>query len=283
MEKIALITDTAADLHDDVVEKYNIHVLPFRIIYKDREYKDRIDITPKEVYDNLDKEVPTSSLPSMQDMEDTFTKLEEEGYTHAIVVTLSSGLSGIYNAAKLVSENHPTIKTYVCDSQSISAGEGIIIEICAELMEEGKGFDEIVKEIPNIKNRIDVFFVVGTLEYLKRGGRIGKVSGTIGELLNIKPIIGIDKNDGKYYTYDKVRGRKQSINRLLEIVGTKLKEGKYRVRVMNGNASEETNKVFEKIKIMENAVEVKLGGDISPVSGVHSGPGLIGVVLIKEQ
>lgn len=283
MEKIALITDTAADVHDDIVKKYNIHVLPFRIIYKDREYKDRIDITPKEVYDNLDKEVPTSSLPSMQDMEDIFTKLEEEGYTHAIAVTLSSGLSGIYNAVKLVSENHPKIKSYVCDSQSISAGEGIIIEVCAELMEKGKSFDEIVDEIPNIKSRIDVFFVVGTLEYLKRGGRIGKVSGTIGELLNIKPIIGIDKKDGRYYTYDKVRGRKQSINRLLEIIGTKLKESKHRVWVMNGNASEETNKVFEKIKMMENAVQVSLGGDISPVSGVHSGPGLIGVVLIKEQ
>lgn len=283
MEKIALITDTAADLHDDVVKKYNIHVLPFRIIYKDREYKDGIEITPKEVYDNLDKEIPTSSLPSMQDMEDTFTKLEEEGYTHAIAVTLSTGLSGIYNAVKLVSENHPNIKTYVCDSQSISAGEGIIVEVCAELIEEGKSFDEIVNEIPNIKNRIELFFVVGTLEYLKRGGRIGKVSGTIAELLNIKPIISVDKKDGKYYTYDKVRGRKQSLNRILEIVEEKLKNNKYRVWVMDGNAPEETNKVFEKIKEMDNAVQVNFGGTISPVSGVHSGPGLIGVVLLEEQ
>ena len=224
MEKIALITDTAADLHEDIIKKYNIHVLPFRIIYKDREYKDGVEITPKEVYDNLDKEVPTSSLPSMQDMEDTFTKLEEEGYTNAIAVTLSTGLSGIYNAVKLVSENHPSLKTYVCDSQSISAGEGVIVEGCAELIEKGKSFDEIVNEIPNIKSRIDLFFVVGTLEYLKKGGRIGKVSGTIAELLNIKPIISVDKKDGKYYTYDKVRGRKQSINRILEIVEEKLKK-----------------------------------------------------------
>jgi DegV family protein with EDD domain len=283
VEKIALITDTAADLHEDIIKKYNIHVLPFRIIYKDREYKDGVEITPKEVYDNLDKEVPTSSLPSMQDMEDTFTKLEEEGYTNAIAVTLSTGLSGIYNAVKLVSENHPSLKTYVCDSQSISAGEGVIVEVCAELIEKGKSFDEIVNEIPNIKSRIDLFFVVGTLEYLKKGGRIGKVSGTIAELLNIKPIISVDKKDGKYYTYDKVRGRKQSINRILEIVEEKLKKNKCRVWVMDGNAPEETKKVFEGIKKMDNVVNVNFGGTISPVSGVHSGPGLIGVVLIEEQ
>lgn len=282
MEKIALITDTAADLHEDIIKKYNIEILPFRIIYRDREYKDKLEITPQEVYDNFKIEVPTSSLPSMQDTEDLLTKLENEGYTHAIIITLSSGLSGIYNSVKLVSENHPNLNIHVYDSRSISMGEGILAQKCGEMIAQGMSFGDIVNEIPKIRDKVHLFFVVGTLEYLKRGGRIGKVSGTIAELLNIKPIIGVDKNDGKYYTYDKVRGRKQSLNRLLELAKETLDEKKCKLYIVHGDALEESKKVYDTISTHENVVEGFFGGQISPVAGVHSGPGLVGLILVEE-
>lgn len=282
MNKIALITDTASDLTEDIVNKYNVHVLPFRIIYGNKEFLDKVDITPKEVYDNLDIEMPTSSLPSMSDIENLFEKLESEGYTHAIAVTLSTGLSGIYNAVKLVAENHPNVNTYVCDSKSISPGEGIIIEECGRMIEEGKNFDEIVKAIPVIRSKTHVFFVVDTLEYLKRGGRIGKVAGTIAELLNIKPIIGIDHNDGKYYTHTKVRGRKQSLNKIIEILNEILKNKKCRFYVLHGNGLEDAIKVYNVVKQNINVTKATFGGNISPVAGVHSGPGLVGVALYEE-
>lgn len=282
MEKIALITDTAADLHEDIIKKYNIEILPFRIIYSDREYKDKLEITPQEVYDNFKVEVPTSSLPSMQDAEDLLTKLENEGYTHAIIITLSSGLSGIYNSVKLVSENHPNLNIHVYDSRSISMGEGILAQKCGEMIAQGMSFVDIVNEIPRIRDKVYLFFVVGTLEYLKKGGRIGKVSGTIAELLNIKPIIGVDKNDGKYYTYDKVRGRKQSLNRLLELAKETLDKKKCKLYIMHGDALEESKKVYDVISTHENVVEGFFGGQISPVAGVHSGPGLVGLILVEE-
>lgn len=282
MEKIALITDTAADLNEDIIKKYNIEVLPFRIIYSDREYKDKLEITPQEVYDNFKIEVPTSSLPSMQDTEDLLSKLENEGYTHAIIITLSSGLSGIYNSVKLVSKNHSNLNTHIYDSRSISMGEGILVQRCGEMIAKGMSFDDIVNEIPRVRDKVHLFFVVGTLEYLKRGGRIGKVSGTIAELLNIKPIIGVDKNDGKYYTYDKVRGRKQSLNRLLELAREILDQKKCKLYIMHGDALEESKKVYDVISVHENVVEGFFGGQISPVSGVHSGPGLVGLVLVEE-
>ncbi|WP_186430536.1 DegV family protein [Clostridium sp. BSD9I1] len=282
MEKIALITDTAADLHEDIIKKYNIEILPFRIIYSDREYKDKLEITPQEVYDNFKVEVPTSSLPSMQDAEDLLTKLENEGYTHAIIITLSSGLSGIYNSVKLVSENHPNLNIHVYDSRSISMGEGILAQKCGEMIAQGMSFADIVNEIPRIRDKVHLFFVVGTLEYLKKGGRIGKVSGTIAELLNIKPIIGVDKNDGKYYTYDKVRGRKQSLNRLLELAKETLDKKKCKLYIMHGDALEESKKVYDVISTHENVVEGFFGGQISPVAGVHSGPGLVGLILVEE-
>ncbi|EJO5347405.1 DegV family protein [Clostridium botulinum] len=282
MEKIALITDTTSDLPEDILEKYNIKQLAFRIIYKDKEYKDRFEITSKEVYENLEVEVPTSSLPSMEDMDNLFTQLEEEGYTHVIAVVLSSGLSGIYNAMKIVSENHPKLTMHICDSKSISLGEGVILMESAKMIQEGKSFSEVVEAIDKIKESIKTFFVVGTLEYLKKGGRIGKVAGTIAELLNIKPIIGIDNEDGKYYTYTKVRGRKQSLGKLVDIVKEILEKSKCKIYVMHGNAEEEAKVVFEKLKNLPNVTFSMLGGCISPVSGAHSGPGLVGVACLKE-
>ncbi len=282
MSNIAIITDTTCDLPEEILKQYNINVLPFRIIYKDREYRDKFEITPEEVYNNLANEIPTSSMPSMDDMEEMFHEIEEKGCKEVIAIVLSTGLSGIYNGIQVVSENHPNLRTFICDSQSISVGEGALVVECAKLAEKGKSFDEIVEAIPSIKKRIHLFFVVGTLEYLKKGGRIGKVSGTIAELLNIKPIISIDSKDGKYFTYDKVRGKKQALNRLVSIGEEILSKNKCSIYVMHGNGEEEAKKVYMQIKEKTNVISSTWGGCISPVSGVHSGPGLIGLVLVEE-
>jgi DegV family protein with EDD domain len=283
LEKIALITDSTSDLPDNIVKKYNVKMLHYRIIYKDREFLDKIDITSEYVYNNLHREIPSSSIPSMEEIEKVFKELEEEGYTHAIVVTLSGGLTGIFNGIRVVSENHPKIKTYIFDSKSISMGEGIIIEECGKLVEKGTSFSEIVDKIPDIRKRLNLFFVVDTLEYLKKGGRIGKVSGTIAELLNIKPIVSIDINDGKYYTYDKVRGRKKSLSKMIEIGENILKNKKCRLCVVHGCALEDSQKMFQELKKHPNIVSSVFGGILSPVSGVHSGPGLVGMILFEEE
>ena len=281
MEKIAFIGDTTGDISEEIIKKYNINILPFRIIYKDREYLDRVNITPREVYDNMVNEIPTSSMPSMQDIEDMYTKLKSEGYTHVIAVTLSTGLSGIYNGVRVVSENHPDIKTFICDSKSISMGEGAILVECCKLGEKGKNFDEIVAEIRNIMKRIHLFFVVPTLEYLKKGGRIGKVAGTIAELLDIKPIITVDP-EGKYSTFAKVRGRKQSLAKLIDIAGDMLEKKRYDVYLANGAALEDVERIYNSISKFSNIASLTMIGDISPVSGVHSGPGLIGLIMVEE-
>jgi DegV family protein with EDD domain len=281
LDKIALIGDTTGDLSSEIITKYNINILPFRIIYKDREYLDGVNITPTEVYDNMVNEIPTSSMPSMQDIEDLFLKLKNEGYTHIIAVTLSTGLSGIYNGIRVVSENHPEIKTYICDSKSISIGEGAILIECGKLREQGKGYDEIIAEIPNIMKRIHLFFVVPTLEYLKKGGRIGRVAGTIAELLDIKPIITVDQ-EGKYTTFAKVRGRKQSLAKLVDIARELLEHKKYTVYLANGAAREDVERIYNAISKFSNILSINMIGDISPVSGVHSGPGLIGLVMVEE-
>lgn len=280
MDKIALITDSTSDLDNETVDKYDIKLLPLRIVYKDKEYLDRVNITPNDVYDNLHIEVPHTSLPSMEDIEKLFLKLVQEGYTHAIIVSISSGLSGTYNTLKLVSENHPELITTVFDSKSLTLGTGAIIIKCSELIESGKTYEEIVEILPKIRDSISVYYIVDTLKYLIKGGRIGKVSGTVGELLNIKPIISIN-SEGIYYTYTKVRGKKKALSTLFEVATDVLKETKCRIWVMHGGAEEECLKFYELFKNIENINYLGFG-QISPVAGVHTGPGLIGIVIMKE-
>ncbi|WP_055665286.1 DegV family protein [Desnuesiella massiliensis] len=281
MEKIALIADSTCDLDKNIIEKYNIHILPLRVIYKDKEYIDRVDITPQEVYDSLKNETPKTSLPSMNDMESLLTRLEEEGYTHTIIIPISSGLSGTFNSLKLVSEHHPKLTTTVFDSKSLSLGAGALIIECAKLIEANMPYEEIVAKLPLIQEKISLYFIVDTLEYLKKGGRIGRVSGTIGELLNIKPIISVN-DDGVYYTYSKVRGKKQAISKLLDLAEEYLKSTRCKVWIMHGGALEEGQKVYNTIKTYSNISELGFG-EISPVAGVHAGPGLVGLVVVKED
>ena len=281
MEKIALVTDTTSDLSEETIKMYDINVLCFRIIYKDRELKDKVEISSKEVYDGFKNEVPTSAMPALSDMEALYERLEKEGYTHVIGITLSSGLSGVYNGLTLASKNHPNINSFIYDSKSISLGEGVLVEECGRLIKEGKSFDEITKLLPVIRSKVHLFFVVGTLEYLIKGGRIGKVAGTIGELLNLKPIITVNE-EGEYTTYCKVRGRKQSLNKMIEIIGEITKDKKCRVYTMHGDAEEDTLKTKVEVEKLPSVDNVIYGGCISPVSGVHSGPGLVGIVIYEE-
>lgn len=282
MEKIALLTDSACDIDCETIKKYNISILPFRIIYKNREYIDKIEITPKEVYDNMNIEIPKSSLPSIEDMEKAFDKLEKENYTHVIAVAISSGLSGTYNALKMVSQRHKKLVTYIYDSKSTSLGEGIILKECGNLIEQGRSFNEIVDDIPKIKSKMHFLFVFGTLEYARKGGRIGKISGTIGEVLDIKPIVYFDDNQGVCFTYDKVRGRKKSLSKMIDIGRQFLSKSPCDVYIVHGNAQEDAENVYNRISKLPNVENTYMIGQISPIVGVYSGPGTVGICY-KEQ
>lgn len=277
MEKIALITDSASDINSELIKKYNINVLPFKIIFSDKEYKDGVDITPSMLYERLPNEIPTTSLPSISEFTQLLENLKSEGYTHAIIITISSCFSGTFNAARLASESVSGINTFVFDSLTLTMSEGAMVLESANLIEKGKSFDEIVDFLSTIRQKIDVFFTLDTLTYLKKGGRIGKVSGTIAEALNIKPIITI-KDDG-FHTFAKVRGIKQSISRLSNILNEYLSKGKCKVWIMNGDAPDKADLLYNAIKDSDNLIECTLGGMIGPALGVNTGPGLVGFIV----
>lgn len=278
MQKIAILTDSGSDLTTEQLKENNIEFAPFRIIYSNGEFEDKIDISPKEVYESLEKEVPTTSLPSASKIENILNKLEEEGYTHVIAVTISSGLSGTGNAIRLALEDHPKLTSYVFDTKILSMAEGALVLNAAQLVKEGKTFEEIIEALPKLRKKTHGYFTINTLEYLKKGGRIGKVAGTIGEILNLKPIISVN-DEGVYYTFAKVRGRKQSMNKLVKIAKEHLEKGKSKVWVLCGGSSdEEFNALYDAISKLDN-IESIAPATIGPSLGVHTGPGLLGVVV----
>lgn len=277
MDKIAIVSDSTSDLSWDTIKRHNIKVLPLRIIYKDREYRDRVDITPEEIYLRFKEEIPTTSLPSPQDTMDLFNELKEEGYTHVIVVTISSGISGTMNMIRNISDSFEGLSFDIIDSKSLSMGTGYAIIEGAKELERTCDFRKTAERIKAVLNNTKVYYVVKTLEYLRKGGRIGKVEGTIGELLNIKPIISINE-DGVYFSYKKVRGRSRSIEELFEIVKEEAKEKLLNIAVAHGDAFEEAQDLLKKLKGLKNVKETVFT-QISPVLVVHTGPGLIGVVV----
>ncbi|MBU3137503.1 DegV family protein [Clostridium gasigenes] len=279
MQKIALITDSSCDLSLETLKENNINMLPLNIIYSYGEFEDRVSITPEEVYEKLGIEIPSTSLPSTKKINSVLDKLEEEGYTHVIAITISSGLSGTFNAVRLALEDHPKLISHVYDTKMLAYGEGMIVLEAAKAIKEGQSFENIISTLPKLRGRISAYFTLNTLEYLKIGGRIGKVAGTIGELLNLKPVIGVDDN-GVYYTACKARGRKQALSKLTDILKEALSKGKCKIQVLQGGALEEGKAYLESIKNLENIVEIGIAS-ISPALGVHVGPGLIGLAIHK--
>lgn len=277
MQKIAIFTDSACDLTDAELKEYGIRFLPLQIIYKDSSYRDRVEISADEVYGNLEVEVPKTSLPTGTDIDALFTELKKEGYTHAIGVMISGGLSGTANSVKLVAEEHPEIETYIYDTKNLSISEGIMALKAAKMVRDGLSFEAIKEALPEEKKSVDTYYCLATLEYLIKGGRIGKVSGTIGQMLNIKPIIYVNE-EGIYVTLDKARGTKQAYMKLVSILKENLEKTKCKVYVMHGGAKKEAQDMVERIKDLPGILSLEFR-QISPALGVHTGRGLIGIAV----
>ncbi len=278
-QKIAILVDTCCDVPMDMVKAYGMYVLPVKIIYHDREYLDGIDITAEEVYRSFDKEIPKTSLPSGEYIEKTLRQIQKDGYEKVLAITLSSGLSGTNNIVSLVAQEFKGLDIFVLDTKNIAIGSGFHAIQAARYIEMGLSFEEIIEKLQKGIPHSKVFFVVSTLEYLQKGGRIGLVASLFGNALNLKPIISCNE-EGIYYTVAKVRGRKQSISRLMEIAKKEIAKYKhYNIAIVHGDAQKAADEVIQQMKEQLPGMEVFVEGQISPVLGVHTGPGLVGIAV----
>lgn len=273
---MAIITDSCADVPKEWVEKYSIFVLPMRIVCEDGEYRDGVDIGAEEIYERLSKELPKSSTPSGADVEDLLEELVKRGYRKAIAVLLAGGLSGTVNHVRLIAQEFEELEVEVYDSREASIGIGAIAIQAAEYAAAGMGFEELKKKVEGLIAGTKVFFSIHTLEYLKKGGRIGKMAALAGTLLDIKPIMSFDE-DGEIYAAAKVRSWKGVEKRLLQLMEECKKEGRpYNLVVADGGASEEREALEEKLKVLFPDYRALYRAKIGAALSIYLGSGLLG-------
>lgn len=278
MQKVGIITDSASDINFLTYNKEYIKVLPMKIIYSDGEYKDGLDITPDEVYAKLTHEIPKTSLPSGEDIINSFQYFKDNGFTDVVGVLISSNLSGTSNQVQNIAEDFPELNFIKFDTRDLTLSEGLMAKRAGDLAAEGKTAEEIINHLKVYRTKLNTYFILDTLEYLIKGGRIGKVSGTIGQLLNLKPIIHVG-DDGIYHSIYKVRGKVQGKQKLIDMLTEFVKSSKFNIYVMHGGSEEEGKKFFESIKNLNLANIMNLSfGQITPSLGVHTGAGLVGFV-----
>ena len=281
MRKIGVITDSACDLDRSEFAEFT-RVLPLKILFSDGEYKDGVTITPDETYARMATEIPKTSLPDGEDIVRSLDELKAMGCTDVIAVMISSGLSGTYNAFVNIANDYHDLNIVAIDTKNLSMAEGALVLYTQELVKEGLNLDEILEKIEVRRKEIQTYFVLDTLEYLIKGGRIGKVSGTIGQLLNIKPIIHVN-TDGIYHSVDKARGKKQAVAKLIGILKEQyLSQDDYNVFVMHGGTLSEAKEMEEAVKNLKGVNSTKIR-QITPSLAVHTGPGLVGLMIEKVR
>ena len=279
-EKIAILVDSGTDVPESYIQKYsNIYFVSLRVIYPEGEYEDRIDITSDQIFARMPHEIPKTSLPDGGQIADTFHKIISDGYNKLLIITISSGLSGTFNTLRLASLDYAELETALIDTKNIGIGAGCQAAYAADLIAEGVPFPEIVTRLKHSVPLTHVFFCVNTLEYLMRGGRIGKVTGIVGTALNLKPVISCNE-DGIYYTVAKSRGREKSLKKALELIlNLSSTTERFNVGVAQAGAPEEAQKIVAILKeALPQAVHI-FEGSISPALTVHTGPGLLGIFI----
>lgn len=278
-DKIAILIDSGTDVPPAYIQQYHMFVAPLRIIFNEGEYNDGIDLTASQLYQRLPREVPKTSLPSAELVLQIIEQIRSEGYNKVLAITISSGLSGTYNMLNLLAGNIRDLDIYVYDTKNIAIGSGFSAIQAAKYIEQGMDWKTLKYTMEAETAKSKVFYCLDTLEYLQKGGRIGLVTAMLGTALNLKPIISCNA-EGVYYTVAKVRGRQQSLKKVLDMaVQFAGNSKKYNVALIGSglpglnDAASIRDQVLQKLPFRDTLTEGELGCCL----GVHVGPGLVGV------
>lgn len=276
---IRVVTDSTADLPQDLVAELDISVVPLKVHFGEEEFLDWIDLDSDSFIAKLQASevIPRTSQPSPADFEAVYERVANKGDT-IISIHLSAQLSGTYQSAVIAQASLPDLEIEVIDSQTGSMALGIVVIEAARAVKAGKTKAEVLAQIKANLNKVKAYFAVDTLEYLQKNGRIGKATALLGGLLNLKPLLTL--KDGIIVPKEKVRGKIKAQQRLIEIIGEEFGpevEGKAVVLHIGELAS--ALKMKEKIAEKYNFSEVLLSA-VGSVIGTHVGPGVLAVVVL---
>ena len=276
-QKIALLTDSCADIPAALCKRYDIYVVPLKLIFSDGEYADGVDITPTEVYRRLPQEMPKTTLPSGASVEQVLGRIRRAGYTRVLAIHLSGGLSGTCNLVRVVGAQTEGLEIAAFDSLSGTLGTGMMVLQAARWIEQGWSWAELLRAVPPLMQDTHVFFCVNTLEYLQKGGRIGKISAVAGTLLQIKPILSFAP-DGQLTSLAKVRGRKAAIQKMVQMAAARVPRGaRFNLAVAHGDSPAELKEIRVLAQKIMPDFEAFAEGEIDCTLGSYVGPQLLGV------
>lgn len=283
-----LVCDTGSNVPELVMQKFQIRKVPLRVILGKSEYRDDgIEITEDQLLNYMQTGMPRTSLPFYEDIVACFEEMISEGHTKILAINLSSGLSGTFNSFQLIAKKlmkkYPTVEIAVFDSFSLSIGTGLIVYRAAKLIEENPDISlkDLVDKLTAMyvtKNR--VYYVIPSLKFLIAGGRIGKIIGTIGELLHFKPILSVSSENGAFYQLGKEIGLNRAIDKIVEYAKTFIgNQAIEAIGIYHSGKSEETMAYVKKIqeKLSGFLIPEIFKGTISSTLLVHVGPGLVGL------
>ena len=278
--KLAVITDSSAYLSAETLQREDLYVLDIPVNIDGEEYVEGINLTAEEFYQKMAQasELPKTSQPSIAKLDEILTSLKEQGYTHALGLFLSSGISGFYQNIQYMVDDYEGLTIAFPDTLITSAPLGIMVESVFNWRDQGDDFASIQDKLAIQISRTSAFIMVDDLDHLVKGGRLSNGAAILGNLLSIKPILYFN-DQGVIEVYEKVRTEKKATKRLIEIIKETTASGQYRVIVIHGNTPEKAE------ELRQHLVESGLSSDISlatfgSVIGTHLGAGSIALGYI---
>jgi DegV family protein with EDD domain len=276
--EIAIVTDSGASLPQELIEKYDVTVIPMQIQFADEAYRDGIDITREDFYEKLVGPVmPSTSQPAPSDFIHAYEKLLERFKT-VISIHITSDGSGTCQVANMAKARFPEADIEVFDSRSASMGIGFLVVEAAEAILGGKTKEEVLRLLTELRPRIISYAMIDSIRHLLKSGRVRAGQALMASLLSVKPLISI--RQGVVEVVDRVRTRRSALDRLIELTLAAAGDNpKSRLAVVHGNVLDEANRLRERIEPLVGCKDI-IVTDIGPALAIHGGPGIIGTVCL---
>jgi len=282
---VKIITDSAADLPVELLQAYDIDLIPLRVYDEsETEYLDGVTLESVTLLQKMrEGAVYRTSLPSLETFQEKFVSYAKEG-NPCIYLAFSSELSGTYQSSVLikeeVKETYANLDLEIIDTKCASLGQGLVVLEAAKMAKDGASKEDILKRVDFLMNHMEHIFTVADLQYLVRGGRLSKVAGFIGGLLNIKPILNVE--EGKLVPLEKVRGKKKVLSRIVDIMEERGKDLKGQTIGMTHGDDLETAEALKSLITERFGCEVFIVNTIGAAIGAHTGPGVITLFFLNE-
>ena len=273
--KLAVITDSSAFLQAETLRKEDLFMLDIPVNIDGQEYVEGVNLTAQEFYEKMASasELPKTSQPSIAKLDEILSSLKDKGYTHALGLFLSSGISGFYQNIQYMKDEYEGLTIAFPDTRITSAPLGYMVESVFRWAEQGEEFTTILDQLENQIQKTSAFIMVDDLDHLVKGGRLSNGAAILGNLLSIKPILYFN-DQGVIEVYEKVRTEKKATKRLVEIVKEATANGNYQITVIHGNAPQKA------VDLRQLLIDGGVATDVSiatfgSVIGTHLGEGSI--------